>query len=274
MNGKKSSFFSSYLFLPLIFILLLCPSQPVRALSGKLNLNQATTSQLEELPYIGAKKAGAIVRYRKSHGPFQRLDDLLLVDEIGLNTFAAIKSYLTVSGPTTFRETAGEPGGRTRLRKKIITRPGQIIVLADREYYDTLTSLIQHARQRIDMTMFIFKTTSSPRNRAVLLVKELGRAAARKTRIRVILEKSDYDDNLNKENSKVAKKLRKKGIKVIFDSPKTTTHAKLVVVDRRYCLVGSHNLTHSALAYNHELSLLVDSRDLAEELLKYMDKLE
>jgi competence ComEA-like helix-hairpin-helix protein len=245
--------------------------QMAQAVSGRLNINQATRTQLQELPYIGEKKAAAIISYRKSHGPFNRLDDLLLIDDIGQKTFAAIKSYLTISGPSTIAESAPTPVGRSRLRKKIITQPGQIIIQADKEYYKTLTSLIQHARHSIDMVMFIFKTTSSPKNKPVLLVKELARAAKRKIRIRVILEKSNYDDKLNKENQKVAKKLRKNGIKVIFDNPRITTHAKLVVVDNRYCLVGSHNLTHSALAYNHELSLLVDSRILAAELLKYID---
>jgi phosphatidylserine/phosphatidylglycerophosphate/cardiolipin synthase-like enzyme len=54
------------------------------------------------------------------------------------------------------------------------------------------------------------------------------------------------------------------------DSEKKTTHAKIVVIDRRFSFVGSHNLTHSALVINNEFSLLVDSRPLAEELLKYM----
>ena len=64
--------------------------------------------------------------------------------------------------------------------------------------------------------------------------------------------------------------MRKHGIKVNFDSPKTTTHTKLVVIDRRYSMVGSHNFTHAALKYNNELSLLIDDRDLAQQLTDYM----
>ncbi len=271
---NKPSFLPCRLLFFIIFSLLLSLPQPLWAVSGKLNINQADKEQLRELPYIGNKKAGAIISYRKIHGPFNRLEDILQVDEIGRETFAAIKSYLTVSGPTNLTETPTNTGGRSRLRRKIITQPGRIIVLADKEYYETLTSLIQHAHQSIDLTMFIFKTTKSPKNKAVLLAGELVKAAKRRVRVRVILEKSDYDESLNRENRRVGRKLRKKGIKVIFDSPETTTHAKLVVIDNRYCLVGSHNFTHSALAYNHELSLLVDSRTLAKELLKYMDEIK
>ena len=57
--------------------------------------------------------------------------------------------------------------------------------------------------------------------------------------------------------------LRRNKISVYFDSRKTTTHTKIVVIDKRFCFIGSHNMTHSALAYNHEFSLLIDNLSLA-----------
>ncbi|PIY21300.1 MAG: phospholipase, partial [Deltaproteobacteria bacterium CG_4_10_14_3_um_filter_60_8] len=39
------------------------------------------------------------------------------------------------------------------------------------------------------------------------------------------------------------------------------------------CFIGSHNLTHAALAYNHELSLRLDSPELAGQLLDYMKEI-
>ena len=239
-------------------------------ISGLLNINTATEKELQELPYIGEKKAKAIIHYRSRHESFERLEDLLEVTEIGPKSFEAIKPYLILTGVTSLKS---EQDGKntSRLRKKIITQPGQIRILPDKEYYDTLTSLIQHARHRIDLAMFVFKTTKSPKNRPALLVNELIRARAKRVEVNVVLEKSGYADNINKENKKVAQKLRKNGIKVRFDGTKTTSHAKMVVVDSRYCLVGSHNFTHSALAYNNEFSLLIDSTVLAGEMLRYMD---
>ena len=58
-----------------------------------------------------------------------------------------------------------------------------------------------------------------------------------------------------------------------MDAPDRTTHAKLVVIDRRYLFVGSHNLTQSALKYNHEVSVRIDSPPLAEEALAYLKSL-
>jgi phosphatidylserine/phosphatidylglycerophosphate/cardiolipin synthase-like enzyme len=63
------------------------------------------------------------------------------------------------------------------------------------------------------------------------------------------------------------------GIKVVFDSPRTTNHTKVAVIDRRYVIMGSHNLTNSALKYNHEISVLIESPDMAEDTLRYIDML-
>ncbi|MFC1524528.1 phospholipase D-like domain-containing protein [Thermodesulfobacteriota bacterium] len=153
-------------------------------------------------------------------------------------------------------------------------KPGEIRILADSAYYDALISLISAAEHRIDMSMYLFKTTQARNNRSSLILQELIKSARRGVAVKVILEKSAYNSSLNVENEKVAGLLRSKGIEVTFDSPTTTTHTKLVVIDRRYSLVGSHNLTHSALAYNNEISLLIDDRDIAEQLFSYMEGIE
>ncbi|NTW77347.1 MAG: hypothetical protein HGB33_06165, partial [Syntrophaceae bacterium] len=41
-------------------------------------------------------------------------------------------------------------------------------------------------------------------------------------------------------------------------------------IDQRLVLLGSHNLTQSALKYNNEMSLLIDRPDLAKEARTYM----
>jgi phosphatidylserine/phosphatidylglycerophosphate/cardiolipin synthase-like enzyme len=60
---------------------------------------------------------------------------------------------------------------------------------------------------------------------------------------------------------------------VSFDSPTVVTHAKVVVVDGRYVYLGSHNLTQSALRHNNELSVRIDSPELAAEVAAYLGKL-
>ncbi|CAN0399639.1 unnamed protein product, partial [Phaeothamnion confervicola] len=44
--------------------------------AGPVNLNRATTDQLDSLPGVGPATAAAIVAYRESHGPFASVDSL------------------------------------------------------------------------------------------------------------------------------------------------------------------------------------------------------
>ncbi|MFH1216591.1 MAG: phospholipase D-like domain-containing protein [Pseudomonadota bacterium] len=250
----------------LIFFLLIRPETAL-GLTGRIDLNSATQGKLQELPYIGESRARAIVRHRSLHGPFTSLDQLLEVNGIGRDCLDAVKPYLTIGNAPM------APLAAADFVNKITTRPGDIIMLPDGKYYDTLVDFIRRANHSIDMVMFLFKTTSSPQNRPSLLIKELEKARKKGVVIHILLENSGYDDSINKENQKVAQALRKSGIKVSFDSAKTTTHAKIVVIDRRYAILGSHNLTHSALAFNHEFSLLIDNTNLASELTQYIESL-
>ena len=161
---------------------------------------------------------------------------------------------------------------RTQPNAPVPAKPGAVVrALADAAYGDTLAALITNAAQRIDLAMFLFKTSPASDNQPARLVRDLVAARQRGVKVRVILEYSSHDEALNRANQETAQALRKGGVAVFFDSPGRTTHAKLAVIDRRYCLVGSHNLTQSALRYNHEFSLLLDNPPLAEEVLAYME---
>ncbi|MFZ5758420.1 MAG: phospholipase D-like domain-containing protein [Thermodesulfobacteriota bacterium] len=254
----------------LLVIVLLTVSGPAsaRELTGPVDLNRASQQELEELPYIGASRARAIIAYRTKNGPFTRVDQLLEVSGIGRDSLDAIIPYLTIGSAV-----PAPPVAAAEFSRPITTRPGDIVMLADEQYFTTLVDLLRQAQHSIAMTMFLFKTTDSPKNRPALLVKELAKAREKGVRVHVLLERSGYDDSINRENERVARRLRKNGVTVSFDSAARTTHAKIVVIDRRYVLLGSHNLTHSALSSNHEMSLLIDSTRLAAELIRYMDEI-
>lgn len=62
----------------------------------RMNLNTATASQLERLPRIGPTMAGRIIAYRTTHGPFQRVEELINVKGIGEKTLAQLLPLLFV----------------------------------------------------------------------------------------------------------------------------------------------------------------------------------
>lgn len=241
-----------------------------RALAGGglININTAGVKEFQTLPMIGEARARAIIRYRQTNGDFGSVDDLRRIPDIGGKTFQAIRPYLTLSGSST--PISKPASASVDVPPAISTQTGEIRLLTDQDYFPTLQGLMAHATSSIDLVMFLFKTTDSGQNRAAALSRDLITARKRGVMVTVLLERSGYDPKLNRENERVGARLKKQGVEVRFDSKETTTHAKIVVIDHRYSLVGSHNFTASALSYNHEASLLVDSRALADELLAYM----
>ncbi|WEV54920.1 helix-hairpin-helix domain-containing protein [Leuconostocaceae bacterium ESL0723] len=64
--------------------------------SGPVNLNTATSEQLQTLDGVGAKRAEKIIAYRQEHGRFNQASDLCQVDGIGDKFFQKIKDQVTV----------------------------------------------------------------------------------------------------------------------------------------------------------------------------------
>jgi competence protein ComEA len=71
------------------------PSQ-TSAPSGPVNLNRATLEELETLPGIGPATAQAIIAWRREHGAFQSVQDLLQVRGIGPAKLESLRDLVTV----------------------------------------------------------------------------------------------------------------------------------------------------------------------------------
>ncbi len=75
---------------------LICAPAALGGKGHKLDLNRATVEQLKELPRIGVKTAQAIVKYRKDHGKFKSVDELLEVKGIGKKKLELLRPLVTV----------------------------------------------------------------------------------------------------------------------------------------------------------------------------------
>ena len=61
-----------------------------------VDLNAASSEELQTLPGIGPGRAEAIIDHRESHGPFTRIEDILEVSGIGEKTFESIQHLIRV----------------------------------------------------------------------------------------------------------------------------------------------------------------------------------
>lgn len=71
------------------------PSSP--GSEGMVNINQASSEQLQTITGIGPSKAEAILSYREENGSFKSIEDLLNVSGIGEKTFEKLKEEITIN---------------------------------------------------------------------------------------------------------------------------------------------------------------------------------
>ncbi|MEN4013208.1 MAG: helix-hairpin-helix domain-containing protein [Bellilinea sp.] len=65
--------------------------------TNKIDINIATSEQLETLPGIGPSKANDIITYRQNQGRFVTIEDILKVPGIGPATLEGIRDFIVVS---------------------------------------------------------------------------------------------------------------------------------------------------------------------------------
>ncbi len=144
-------------------------------------------------------------------------------------------------------------------------------LLEDDRLEKQVSSLIKKAKEEIWIGNYSFKAGEHRNSAPDRLLRELVNAHRRGLKVHVLLERpEERGSDLARDNERSARLLQKGGVSVHWDRPDRRSHMKVAVVDRRFVIIGSHNLTASGLRHNHELSVLVDSPCLAERTVRYL----
>ncbi|MGB9823619.1 MAG: phospholipase D-like domain-containing protein [Candidatus Hydrothermia bacterium] len=152
----------------------------------------------------------------------------------------------------------------------------KVLTVFNTEYYPTLENLISSAQKEILICMFQFtfyedkKESYSNKIVSLLLNK-----AEKGVKVRIILEGGEnfLGRDFRASQREVANKLRHKNINVKFDKNNQTTHAKFVVIDDRWVLLGSTNWTYYGLQENNESNVLIESEKIARRFRRYFETL-
>ena len=71
-------------------------SQPTQAISNLVNINTASSVELQTLPSIGTARAQNIISFRESNGYFRTIQEIQNVSGIGSAIFDSIRDQITV----------------------------------------------------------------------------------------------------------------------------------------------------------------------------------
>jgi len=147
--------------------------------------------------------------------------------------------------------------------------------VADAQYFQVAKKMIQEAKHSIQVMMFeMGYYDQHPDTPSNLLIKDLIDAKKRGVKVQVILEAREGEDRTTRRNRHTGKILSEGGVEVIYDSLSKTTHAKLMVVDGGLTLLGSTNWTYYALTSNNEASVLVRSKEVAQAITDYFNRVK
>lgn len=148
----------------------------------------------------------------------------------------------------------------------------EVYIMNDRDYFSIAQKIIGAAEKNIHMIMYQIMWYNRE-NSVMRLVNLLGEKAKNGIDVKIILEYSYYSESINDNNTKIKNYLERCGAKIKFDSPKITTHCKLIIVDGKIVIIGSTNWSESAFERNHECAIAICDKNLAEKYEIYFNNI-
>jgi len=161
--------------------------------------------------------------------------------------------------------------------------PAQVRDISGKKYFPEVTAALSEAKNSVFVVMYLVRLNPHCKESAVYkLLDELVKAHQRGVEVEVILDQNiDFktqqgktDWQIEGKNAQAFRFLKNKGITVWYDDATTYTHSKLIVIDTETVILGSTNWTESAFFKNTESSVLIKSRELAEELLEEFTRIK
>jgi len=144
--------------------------------------------------------------------------------------------------------------------------------LLDRGYFNLTLETINSAQKSIDIAMFEFRFYESNNSHVRQLLEALIDAHNRGVEVRALLDASDWSYSHTIENKKTVDYLIEKGVNAKLDTPFTTMHSKIWIIDDSL-IIGSTNLGYSAVDDNNEASILIENKEIADEYRDYFEYL-
>ncbi|MEY3787965.1 MAG: hypothetical protein RIQ94_379 [Pseudomonadota bacterium] len=154
-----------------------------------------------------------------------------------------------------------------RVTNEFNVAENNIILLSGDDWAKWFVTEVNQAKNSIHLSIYMISDHwRSPELGNLDLVKTLADAGRRGLNCRCIIDQPHVVNRRIKFNTKAARKLIESGWKVRVMPTTRTLHEKVLVLDDRLCVIGSHNISKASAISNFETSLAVYSEALAKRV--------
>ena len=137
------------------------------------------------------------------------------------------------------------------------------IAIIGSQYPRVVIPLIDSAIHTLDVIVFDWRQyKNQPANPVSLFNSSIARASSRGVSVRCLVNNDDIIQMLKSIGCKARK----------VESTKLL-HTKLLIIDKKKVVIGSHNFSQNAFSMNEEASIFVNMNDENNEFVKYFNNL-
>lgn len=134
-----------------------------------------------------------------------------------------------------------------------------IQVLSGRQFPTAVIPLIEKAKNSIDIIVFDWRWYGAEPGTSVQLFNQaIIRAIRRKVKVRALVN-----------SQSIVLLLRRNGIEAKHVVCQKLMHCKMMIIDEKKVITGSHNYTKSAFHLNIELSVLIEQDPSLSQFLQF-----
>ena len=149
-----------------------------------------------------------------------------------------------------------------------------IELMLDEAYTRRAPQIIGTAKRSLDVSLYKAIVHGKPAKKSSrIMLDRLLVAAKQNVTVRVLLNTASPAVRLRQQNRIAAQWMKDHGIQVRHLVANRCNHAKFIIVDDSFAVVGSHNWSYDSLRRNHEASIGTDDPYVIEQLHKNFDHL-
>ena len=147
-------------------------------------------------------------------------------------------------------------------------------IIINRDYPEKIIPLLNQSKTNIDILMYQWGYYSHLTNCNIQkLTLSIKSAIIRGVTVRVLLHAGSPNDNLRAKNSETFNHLQSWGANVKWYRSGGRLHSKLLMVDKTFAVLGSHNFSKQSMSSNVETSVLVEGSGEIRPLQEYFELL-